>query len=348
MWSLPLFPTNASTMAGRVDALYFFLVAVSAFFVVLIATLIVVFGIRYRRRAQGDVGAKVVPALALEITWTLIPLGLGLLMFVWAADVYFAQTRPPAETLDVYVTGKQWMWKFQHLDGQREINELHVPVGRAVRLTATSEDVIHSFFVPAFRMKADVIPGRYTTLWFNATKPGEYHLFCAEYCGTQHSGMVGRIVVMEQTDYQAWLSGGAAEGSLASQGGKLFQDLACITCHRADSQGRGPNLAGLFGAPVVLADGAKVTANEAYIRESIVSPSAKVVLGFQPIMPTFQGLVSEEQLIALVEYVKSLKARRAAPPAAGQPAPGAVEATPPAAGPAPAGKGPQQEPTPKK
>jgi cytochrome c oxidase subunit 2 len=331
-----------------VDTLYFFLVGVSAFFVILIATLIVIFGIRYRRRAAGDIGAQVVPALSLEIAWTIIPLGLGLVMFLWAADVYFAQTRPPAETMDIYVTGKQWMWKFQHLDGQREINELHVPAGRAVRLTATSEDVIHSFFVPAFRMKADVIPGRYTTLWFNATKPGEYHLFCAEYCGTQHSGMVGRIVVMDPTDYQAWLSGGAAEGSLASQGEKLFQDLACITCHRADAQGRGPNLEGLFGSPVVLADGAKVTANEAYIRESIVSPSAKVVMGFQPIMPTFQGLVSEEQMIALVEYVKSLKPSAGAASATGQqPAAGTGEAASPAP-PGATGRGQQQDRTPKK
>ncbi len=331
-------------MAGRVDSLYFFLVAVSAFFVVLIATLIVVFGIRYRRRAHGDVGARVVPALSLEIAWTIIPLGLGLIMFVWAADVYFAQTRPPAETLDIYVTGKQWMWKFQHLDGQREIDELHVPAGRAVRLTATSEDVIHSFFVPAFRVKADVIPGRYTTLWFNATKPGEYHLFCAEYCGTQHSGMTGRIVVMDPTDYQAWLSGGAAEGSLASQGGKLFQDLACSTCHRADAQGRGPNLEGLFGSRVQLADASSATADEAYIRESILSPSARVVAGFQPIMPTFQGLVSEEQLIALVEYVKSLRGRAGAGPAE-QPGSGAGAAPPSPQ--APSGRR-QQERTPKK
>jgi cytochrome c oxidase subunit II len=353
MWSLPLFPAQASTMAGQVDALYFFLVAVSAFFVILIATLIVVFGIRYRRRAHGDIGAKVVPALSLEIAWTAIPLGLGLVMFVWAANVYFAQAQPPAETLDVYVTGKQWMWKFQHLDGQREINELHVPAGRAVRLTGTSEDVIHSFFVPAFRMKADVIPGRYTTLWFNATRPGEYHLFCAEYCGTKHSGMIGRIVVMDPTEYQTWLSGGASEGSLASQGQKLFTDLACITCHRADSQGRGPNLEGLFGSRAELNGGQVVTADEAYIRESILSPSAKVVAGFQPIMPTFQGLVSEEQLIALVEYVKSLKDRATQQPATERSGPGASQATPPA-GPGaatvgtPATPGRQQQQTPKK
>jgi cytochrome c oxidase subunit 2 len=220
------------------------------------------------------------------------------------------------------------MWKFQHLDGQREINELHVPAGRAVRLTGTSEDVIHSFFVPAFRLKADVIPGRYTTLWFNATKPGRYHLFCAEYCGTKHSGMIGTVVVMDPTEYQAWLSGGAAEGSLASQGQKLFQDLACITCHRSDGQGRGPNLEGVFGSRVEFADGSQAVADEAYIRESILSPTAKVTAGFQPVMPTFQGLVTEEQLIALVEYVKSLKGRAITPPATPRSGPGGGEATP--------------------
>jgi cytochrome c oxidase subunit 2 len=332
-------------MAGRVDALYFFLLALSAFFVILIATLIVVFGIRYRRRAHSEVGAKVVPALSLELAWTIIPLGLGMILFFWGANVYFAQAQPPAETLDVYVTGKQWMWKFQHLDGQREINELHVPAGRAVRVTGTSEDVIHSLFIPAFRVKADVLPGRYTTIWFNATKPGRYHIFCAEYCGTKHSGMIGTVVVMEPTEYQAWLSGGAAEGSLSSQGEKLFQDLACATCHRSDGQGRGPNLEGLFGSQVQLTDGTKVLADEAYVRESILSPTAKVVSGFQPVMPTFQGLISEEQLIALVEYVKSLKGRPIQQPATQRSGPGPGEATPSRVAPGPRAV---QQPTPKK
>lgn len=332
-WSLPLFPANASTMAGEVDALYLALIAISGLAVTVIAILILVFGIRYRRRAPDQSGARVVPSLALEIGWTAIPLVVGLLMFVWGANVYIAQARPPAETLDVYVVGKQWMWKFQHPGGQREINELHVPVGRAVRVTAASEDVIHSFFVPAFRMKADVIPGRYTTLWFNATTPGEYHLFCAEYCGTEHSGMVGRIVVMEPNEFQAWLGGGAAEGSMASQGQKFFQDFACQTCHLDTGQGRGPSLQGLYGSKVELANGQVVEADDAYIRESVLSPMAKVVAGFQPVMPTFQGLVSEEQLLALIEYVKSLQPAPQGKPGA-QPG-GAGAATPPA----PAGPG---------
>jgi cytochrome c oxidase subunit II len=200
------------------------------------------------------------------------------------------------------------MWKFQHLDGQREINELHVPVGRNVKLIMTSEDVIHDFFVPAFRVKADVIPGRYVDIWFHATKPGRYHLFCAEYCGTRHSGMTGEVIVMELGDYQAWLSGGGPEGSLASAGEKLFADLACNGCHRPDSTGRGPVLNGLFGRTIMTSTGETVTVDEAYVRESILNPSARITAGYQPIMPTFQGLVSEEDLLRLVEYVKSLRA----------------------------------------
>jgi cytochrome c oxidase subunit II len=308
MPALPLFPVEASTMAGKVDALYFFLVAVSAFFVVLIAGLVVVFGIRYRRRAKDETGQVVVPSMALELAWTVIPLCLGLVMFTWGAHLYFSESQPPGETLDVYVVGKQWMWKFQHMDGRREIDELHIPVGRAIRLTGTSEDVIHSFYVPAFRIKADVIPGRYRTIWFTATKVGTYHLFCSQYCGTRHSEMRGDIIVMSPADYQAWLSGGASDVPLAAQGQKTFQDLACSSCHLANGQGRGPSLVGVYGSKVLLDNGQTVVADDAYIRESILSPTAKIVAGYQPLMPTFQGLVSGEQLLTLIEYVKSLKA----------------------------------------
>jgi cytochrome c oxidase subunit II len=308
MWSgTPLFPEQASTMATRVDSLYFFLLGLTAFFSLLIAGLIVYYAVKFRRRTPDSIGAQIHGGLVLEITWSVIPFLITMGIFVWGASVFFAMSRPPDETLNVYVVGKQWMWKFQHLDGQREINELHVPVGRAVKLIMTSEDVIHDVFVPAFRVKADVIPGRYTNLWFVPTKPGSYHLFCAEYCGTRHSGMTGQIVVMEPNDYQTWLSGGAGEGSLASAGQKLFNDLACNTCHRPDAQGRGPVLQNLFGKTVELASGERVVVDEAYIRESILNPQAKVTLGFQPIMPTFQGLVTEEGLLELIEYVKSLK-----------------------------------------
>jgi cytochrome c oxidase subunit 2 len=303
----PLFPERASTMAPRVDALYFFLLAIAVFFSLLIAGLIVYYAIRYRRVSADAVGTRIRGGMVLEVTWTVIPLIITMVIFVWGASVYFAMASPPPETLNIYVVGKQWMWKFQHLDGQREINELHVPVGRDVKLITTSEDVIHDLFVPAFRIKADVLPGRYINIWFRATRPGRYHLFCAEYCGTKHSGMTGQVVVMEPADYQDWLSGGAGQGSLASAGEKLFNDLACNTCHRPDSQGRGPVLNGLFGKTVSLVGGGMLTADEGYIRESILNPSAKITAGFQPIMPTFQGLVTEEQLLELVEYVKSLK-----------------------------------------
>jgi cytochrome c oxidase subunit 2 len=304
---LRLFPDSASTMAPRVDALYFFLLALSGFFATLIAGLIVYYAVRFHRTRPDQVGELIHGGTVLEIAWTVIPLMITMVIFVWGASVYQAMAHPPEETLNIYVVGKQWMWKFQHLDGQREINELHIPVGRAVKLITTSEDVIHDFFVPDFRVKADVIPGRYVNIWFHATKPGRYRIFCAEYCGTKHSGMIGEVVVMDPAEYQTWLSGGAPEGSLASAGAKLFQDLACNTCHRPDAQGRGPVLEGLFGKTVTLQSGETRTVDEAYVRESILQPAAKVAQGFQPIMPTFQGLVSEEQLLELIEYVKSLR-----------------------------------------
>jgi cytochrome c oxidase subunit II len=312
MWTgTPLFPQQASTMATRVDALYFFLVALATFFSLLIAGLIVYYAVKYRRRSPDAVGVSIHGGLLLEVTWTVVPLIITMVIFVWGASVFFAMSKAPDQTLNIYVVAKQWMWKFQHLDGQREINELHVPVGRPVKLIMTSEDVIHDFFVPAFRVKADVLPGRYTNLWFEPTTPGRYHLFCAEYCGTRHSGMVGEVVVMEPTEYQVWLSGGRAEGSLASAGEKLFQDLACNTCHLSEGQGRGPLLHGLFGKMQAQQSGETLLVDEAYLRESILNPSAQITAGFQPIMPAFQGLVSEEQLLALVEYVKSLQPARA-------------------------------------
>jgi len=308
MWSgTPLFPDAVSTMAPRVDALYFYLVGLTAFFSLLIAGLIIYYAIRFRRRAPDAIGARIEGGTILEITWTVVPLFIVMSIFVWGASVFFAMSRPPDDALNVYVVGKQWMWKFQHLNGQREINELHVPVGRPVKLVMTSEDVIHDVYVPGFRVKADVIPGRYTSLWFEPTKPGRYHLFCAEYCGTRHSGMVGEVVVMEPDAFQAWLSAGGAEGSLASAGAKLFADLACNTCHRPDVQGRAPRLDGLFARTVTLEGGARVVVDEAYIREAIVNPGARVAQGFQAVMPAYQGLVTEEGLLQLIEYVKSLR-----------------------------------------
>jgi cytochrome c oxidase subunit 2 len=330
MWpGTPLFPDTASTMASRVDALYFALVGLSALMSLLIAGLIVYYAVKFRRRRPDAVGARIEGGLFLEITWSVIPLLIVLGIFAWGASVFFAMSRPPAETLNIYVVGKQWMWKFQHLNGAREINELHVPLGRPVKLLMTSEDVIHDVFVPAFRVKADVIPGRYTSIWFEATRPGSYHLFCAEYCGTKHSGMVGQVIVMEPHLYEAWLSSGGGEGTLASEGGKLFADLACNTCHRPETQGRGPILEGLFGRTVALEGGGTARVDEAYLRESILTPNERLTANFQPIMPSYQGLITEEQLLGLIEYVKSLGSQpQATPvrPGTGGPAPG--ETTP--------------------
>jgi len=321
----PLFPEQASTVAARVDNLYFFLIATSAFFSVLVTVLVIVFAIKYRRRHADEVGAPIHGSLTLELVWTGIPFIIAMVIFVWGASVFFAIVRVPDETLDIYAVGKQWMWKFQHRGGQREINELHVPADTPVRIILTSEDVLHDLYLPAFRVKMDAIPGRYTQLWFNATKPGTYHLFCAEYCGTKHSGMVGSITVLAPDEYQAWLSGGAAEGTLAQQGEKLFADLACYTCHAAGTGQRGPELGGVFGSTVRLASGETVVANADYVRESILNPAAKVVEGYQPIMPTYQGQVSEEQLLALTEYIRSLTAP-------GAPAPEPGVSTPPQGG----------------
>jgi cytochrome c oxidase subunit II len=324
--NFPLFPERASTMAGRVDALYFFMLVISVFFSVLIAGAIVVFAIRFRRRSPDEMPRPIHGSLALELAWTIIPLVIVIFVFLWSADLFVAGRRVPPGHMEIQVVGKRWMWKLQHLTGQREINELHVPVGVPVKLTLTSEDVIHSFFVPAFRVKQDAVPGRYATAWFQATTPGRYHLFCAEYCGTKHSGMIGQVVVMPPAEFQTWLAGGAT-GSPAAEGQKLFESLACNTCHRADSLGRGPRLEGLFGRPVKLASGETVIADADYIRESIVSPAAKITAGYQPIMPTFQGLVSEEGLMQLIAYIQSLQA--VAPPEAA-PVPVTARETPPA------------------
>ena len=269
---MPLFPEQASTFAGPVDALYGFLIAVTAFFSLLIGGLVVVFAIKYRRRAAGEIAADVHESGLLEIVWTVIPLGLVLVMFAWGASVYFRITRPPANTIDIYATGKQWMWKIQHADGRREMNELHVPVGQPVRLTMASEDVIHSFYVPAFRFKRDVVPGRFSIAWFEATRTGRYHLFCAEYCGTRHSGMIGWVDVMKPADYQAWLSGGSAGESLAAAGAKRFQEHACNTCHGEQQGARGPSLVGIFGKPSRMQGGQTIVVDEVYLRESITNP----------------------------------------------------------------------------
>jgi len=302
--NFPLWPQRASTLAGNVDALFIFLLIVSGLMTLLIFVAVIYFAARYRHR-RGVLAEQIEGSIPLEVVWSVIPFAVFMAIFLWGAVVYFKSRTPPRDSTEVYVVAKQWMWKLEHAEGQREINELHVPVGRDVKLIMTSQDVIHSFFVPEFRMKQDVLPGRYTVAWFRATKPGTYHLFCTQYCGTQHSSMIGSIIVMEPAQYEAWMSGGST-GPLSATGEKLFAELGCSTCHRFDSQGRGPNLQGVFGRPVDLVDGRTVMADENYLRECILDPGAKRVKGFQPIMPTFQGLVSEEQVNALIAYVKSL------------------------------------------
>ncbi|MGE0461678.1 MAG: cytochrome c oxidase subunit II [Vicinamibacterales bacterium] len=327
-FGIPLFPEQASTFARDVDALYFFIIAVSGFFALGVTVAVIVFGIVYRRRHAGEVGARIEGNLPLELMWSIIPTMISMVMFGWGASSYFHMRTPPAEALNIYAVGKQWMWKFQHLEGQREINELHVPANRPVKVTVTSEDVLHSLYFPSFRTKIDAIPGRYTQLWFEATKVGEYHIFCAEYCGTNHSGMIGKVVVMEPNDYQAWLAGGGVEGTLVERGQRLFQDLACGTCHLDTGKGRGPALNDIVGKTVTMADGTTAVVDEGYLRESIINSQARIVQGYQPLMPAFQGLVSEDNLVALVEYVKSLSPQATTPAPAAATAPAAPAADP--------------------
>jgi len=319
---LPLFPEAASSTAASVDYLYFYLTAVTIVMTALIFGAVFFFSMKYRRRSEHEIPAPIHGSLKLEITWSVIPFLIMLTFFWWGAQIFFANATPPADAMDVYAVGKQWMWKIQYPEGQREINELHVPVGRAVKVTLASEDVIHSFFIPAFRVKHDVVPGRYDTMWFTPTKPGRYHLFCAEYCGTEHSGMVGWVTVMSEPDYENWLSNGGSEGTMVQQGERLFGQMGCSTCHLLDQQGRCPIMRGVYGSRVQLTGGQTVLADDAYIRESILNPNAKIVAGYHAdVMPSFQGQISEEGLLQLIVYIKSLAVTNgpgaAAPGAAG-------------------------------
>lgn len=324
---IPFVPPSASTLSGKVDALYFYLSGVTIFFTLLISGVLVFFVIKYRRRTPFEIPRPIAGSHKLETLWSVIPFIIAMSMFAWGAQVYFQMYRPPNNAVEIYVVGKQWMWKIQHSTGQREINELHVPAGKKIKLIMTSEDVIHDFFVPAFRIKADVLPGRYTTQWFEATQPGTYHLFCAEFCGMNHSGMIGSIVVMQPTQFDAWLSGSSGQQSPAVAGQQLYESLGCVSCHGAQGEGgRGPELTGLFGKQVSLTNGQTIVADEGYVRESIENPSAKLVNGFGPIMPTFQGQVTPDQLIQIMAFIKSLRgpgsettARPAAPAAATSP-----------------------------
>ena len=304
---LPLFPEAASTIAREVDALYFYLTAVSAFFAVLIGGLVVGFAIRYRRRQRDEPPPEQIHgSTALELFWTLVPLALVISFFLWGAKLYVEGLRPPAGAMKIHVTGKQWMWKIQHPTGQREINELHVPVGVPIELVMISEDVLHDFYVPAFRKKLDVLPGRYSRTWFEATRVGEYHLFCAEYCGTKHSEMIGTVHVLEPGDYERWLAGGAGDETPVEAGERIFTAMRCDTCHDQGPGARGPALGGRFGGEVALDGGGTALFDADYVRESILDPRRKLSRGFQPLMPTYAGQLNEEQILALVAYIESL------------------------------------------
>jgi cytochrome c oxidase subunit II len=300
-----LYPPQASKIAPEMDALYFFMVLVSLIGLTIVILLVTAFSIMYSKK-RHPVPVQIEGSTMLEATWTIIPLGLFLIMFVWGALIYFRVFTPPANAMNIYVVGKQWMWKAEHPGGQHEINSLHVPVGRAVQLTLISQDVFHSFSIPAFRVKREAIPGRYTTVWFEATTPGTYHLFCTQYCGTDHSHMIGDVVVLTPDDYKKWLATSTSGASLAQNGERLFASLSCSACHNARPDARGPSLANVYGSQLKLPNGQTQLADEAFLRDAILNPSQHVTQGYAPIMPTYQGQISEDGVIALVEYIKQL------------------------------------------
>ena len=305
--ALKFWPDSASSVSGQVNFFFVLMVVLCTSVAVAIAVFLIYSTLRYHRKHDNEMGRPTRYRIPVEVAWTVIPFFFFMGMFAWGSKLYFDIERPPDNAIKMYAIGQQWMWELQHPEGQREINELHIPVGRPVRLSLISQDVLHSFFVPAFRTKQDALPGRYTTTWFKATVPGKYHLFCAEYCGAKHSGMIGWIYAMEPQDYQKWLTEGAAEGSLASQGEKFFHQFGCANCHHFERQGRAPYLKDLYGRRVEIAGGQTVIADESYIRESILNPNAKIAYGFEPnIMPNFTGQLTENQVLALISYVKAL------------------------------------------
>jgi len=311
MDSLPFFPVRASTTAGQVDNLYFAWLALSGVVALAVGLLLVWFGIHYRRgsatnRTVADAAEYDKRMRRIEIVWTVVPLVLFLAMFVWSARVYYENVTVPKGALPIYIVAKQWMWHAEHPAGEREINELHVPLGRPVELLMTSQDVIHSLSIPSFRIKQDVLPGRYTTLWFTADRAGEYHLFCTQFCGTSHSNMVGRVVVMDPAAFEGWLSAHANMPTMATRGRQRYRQLGCDGCHGAQATVRAPKLEGLFGRSVELRDGRSVLADERFIRDAVLLPNRDVPAGYDASMPSFRGQIGEEELLEIIEYLKSL------------------------------------------
>lgn len=312
MWQgFPLRPEQASTIARGIDHLYYFLTAVDLFFTALIFLTIFYLALRYRRRPGNEKPPKTRTLMPLELAWSIIPAILCGVMFTWSASLFVRNARPPRASTEIFVVGKQWMWKIQHAGGRSEIDELHVPLGEPIKLTMTSEDVIHDFFIPAFRVKKDVLPGRYTSIWFEATQVGKFHFFCAQYCGTDHSHMRGWVYVMTPTDYERWLSGAVPTQTMAQAGALLYEQYGCITCH---GTGKGPPFIDLYGSNVKLDNGQTVVADDAYLRESILFPTAQIVAGYRPIMPTFKGQLNEDQVLNLIAYIKSLRTQRRTSP----------------------------------
>ena len=304
--NIPLFPTAASTTATQVDDIYLFLLAFSALVLALVFLPMIFFLFKYRRGNKACREPLRISTNRVEVTWTIIPTFVAMGLFAWGADVYFYQEVPPANAMEINVIGKQWMWKIQHQEGNREINEIHLPVNHSVKLTLASEDVIHSLFFPAFRVKQDVVPGRFLTVWFKPTQTGEYHFFCSEYCGASHAEMQGMVYVMSAEEYEEWLARGGPRDTLAQAGEQLFRDLGCSGCHVNSRAIHAPPLDGIYGKLVPLSDGTFVQADDEYIRDYILHPNVKVIAGYQPVMPAFEGRVSEEQLLELVAYIKSL------------------------------------------
>lgn len=304
--NFPILPEQASNIAERTDHLYWGLVCASAAVCLVVFIPIIYFLFKYRSGKPADRTPRHLPEMKIEITWTVVPLLIFMCFYAWGAKNYFEIERPPANAMEIDVVGKQWMWKVQHPEGNREINQLHVPVGRTVKLLLTSQDVIHSFYLPEFRIKQDVVPGRYTTEWFQARKIGNFHLFCSEYCGTSHSHMTGNVIVMSPADYQSWLAQGQPDSTLAQSGERLFRELGCSGCHVGNSVVRAPPLEGLFGKPVPLSDGDVVRADEGYLRDSILFPAKQIAAGYTNDMPSFNRKVSEEELLELIAYLKSI------------------------------------------
>ena len=306
-----LLPQQASTLAPDIDGLFMFITGINIFFFLLIAILVISFARRYRRRGPNEITPHITHNEKLELAWSIIPLIIVIGVFFWGFHGYINAQVAPANAIEIQAVGKKWIWQFEYPDGMRTLNDIHVPVNRPVRLVMSSEDVLHSFFVPTFRIKKDVVPGRYTEVWFNATKPGVHQVFCTEYCGKGHSDMLARIHVDDEATYQRWLIEGDEELKkmpLPELGALMYEARGCATCHTLDgTRSQGPTWKGLFGSNRQFADGTSAVADANYIRESILEPHNKVVAGFEPVMPTYKGLLRDREILGVIEYIKTLK-----------------------------------------